>query len=141
MEEADVELRGFYDEARLGNGVQATGDQDGDGYEDYVLSFGSGVVASLMPGGLNRTLHVEDEALSAWYLEGEAEWVFVKMIGDVDGDGKLDAAMVIENYDTYIHTGLALSPTRTEATARARVEMDGYCAMCLRPGRSGRPRR
>lgn len=125
MDDAELLLRGFYDQARLGGAIQGAGDQDGDGYDDYVISYGSGIVASLIPGGLGTSIHPEDNALTVWYLEEPAEWVFVKMIGDIDGDGRRDAAMVIDNYDVYLHSALALSPSRTASNARTRVEMDG----------------
>lgn len=124
FDEADMVLEGFYDEQYFGTELADAGDQDGDGYCDYMVGHGSGIVAQVFPGGVEAP-STEDGELTTFYQDDDSLDSTAQMVGDLDGDGRPDAAMIVANYHTYFFTDLAASPSRTETNARSTIEMDG----------------
>ena len=125
LEGADVVVDGFFDGAKFGSTIEPAGDQDEDGYDDVLVGYGAGVVAGVLPGGGGGSIHAEDDAIVSLYLTDQSDTAFASMTGDIDGDGALDVAVVVNTYDTYIFTDLRGSPARDPTNARALIAMDG----------------
>lgn len=114
---------GFYEGQTLGNILNRAGDQDGDGYDDVMLS-GYGVIAAVVAGG---------SKLPAWetsLISQVVEDHYVRradpfMVGDVDGDGAADLGVVIDDADVHFFTLLAANPLRAHTEPTAMVTYGG----------------
>ncbi|MCK6503918.1 hypothetical protein L6R53_11040 [Myxococcota bacterium] len=115
--DADWRFCGFFDGQALGNLVGPAGDQDEDGYDDVMLS-GYGVIAAIVGGG-SAPPEWGESLISEVVEDVDVSRADPFMIGDVDGDGRADLGVVIDNADVHFFTLLAANPSRahTEPTA------------------------
>jgi hypothetical protein len=123
MEEADVELRGFYDGQQLGASVMPAGDQDGDGYEDYMVS-GIGVAAAIVSGGVAEPSW-ERDMLALVTGDAGLTRIDALMVGDLDGNGRPDLALIVGSADVHFFTLLSANPSIGFETPSFKVVADG----------------
>jgi hypothetical protein len=91
--DADRIWAGEFADHMMGNRVQALGDQNGDGYEDVLISGEYGIAATVIQGEAPSG-RASDGALTIIYTGDELEAADPAVIGDVDGDGTLDLAIL-----------------------------------------------
>ncbi len=120
VSDAEFTIAGSDVDGFLGNTVQTAGDQNSDGYQDYLVGANRGFVATILPGGR----HVFDLS---------SDWVFhlaapddgmdraPRMVGDIDADGVQDLGLIDDN--VLVFTALALAPTRTPNDSTAVVDL------------------
>ena len=113
LADADVVIDGDYAGALMGTRIQPAGDQDGDGYNDYMVAYGDGVIARIFPGGVADFVPEED-FISQVVEDEELDVTASFMLGDLDGDGQSDLGVIVDSRDTVLFTVLAANPTRTE---------------------------
>lgn len=93
FDDADLLYDGYYDDAVFGNTVQSAGDQDGDGLADLMISADQGVSAVIVPGGGDGG-SLERGYIARVTREGSSP--VPRMVGDLDGDGTPDLALLDE---------------------------------------------
>lgn len=116
FEDADILWDGYYEGAVFGNFVQSAGDQDGDGHADLMISADQGVSAVIVPGdGEGGSL--EDNHIARVTREGTSP--LPRMVGDLDGDGTPDLALLDET--AWLMVELAGRPEQQPTDAYATV--------------------
>lgn len=99
-------------ETRLGDELASMGDLDGDGAADLLISAWHNPVARIVSGATGAPVAT---------VTGESR-ARPHRVGDVDGDGHPDLAMV--GPDLLLHTGLATRPAQRPETAILRLAAD-----------------
>lgn len=128
--DADRDVAGYYEGGHLGGEVAAAGDQDGDGLDDFMVATDSGDVALIVPGG-NGAPTLPDDAVFRLTRStaGAADREDVQVIGDVDGDGRQDLAVIHEYATVCLFTNLVGNPVLVVEDATATVALgDGSYA-------------
>lgn len=120
LADADVVVDGYYEGALLGNDLASAGDLNADGYDDFLVSFGAGDLAAVLPGGLSRPTILGD-ALFRITGTGDGEWGATHVIGDVDADGHPDLVCIVEEQELYFFTHLLDAPLETPLGATASI--------------------
>lgn len=116
FDDADTLWDGYYEGAVFGNFVQSAGDQDGDGQADLMISADQGVSAMIMPGNGDGG-SVEDHDIARVTREGTSP--VPRMVGDLDGDGTADLALLDET--AWLMTELAGRPQQQPTDAYATI--------------------
>jgi hypothetical protein len=130
VSEGLVVVPGPYDDAGIGNIVEAAGDIDEDGLDDYMVSVTYGDIAYVVPGG--TTVSLPDDALFRLTGTGAGETCSVKMLGDVDGDGARDLGCIYLDDEVRVFTGLTAGAVRTVAEHSASINLgDGSLSFDL----------
>ncbi len=114
FEDASLTWEGSWADGWFGNGVQAAGDLNGDGYPELLVGAGFGVAFVVLPGGPVAGDMV-DGALTVMYTGSEEQAPATRLLGDVDGDGAPDVAL-IDSADARIYTDPLATPTRVLTT-------------------------
>jgi len=122
---ADITIEGYYSEAGIGSVIGPSGDQNDDGYDDFMLSFGTGEIVQVVPGGTQPEISTETGPITRVYSENGVESHIPQMIGDVDSDGHTDLAVTFNNKFFCIYTSLALNPTNTDEAPHFSTPIDG----------------
>ncbi|MDP2307065.1 MAG: MopE-related protein [Pseudomonadota bacterium] len=112
VSEGEVFVAGPYADAGIGNLVAPAGDVDGDGVDDYLVSASYGDLAYVLPGGVEAPI-LPDDAIFRLTAAFADETGSVEMLGDVDGDGARDLALLFEFNQLRVFTTLAAAPVRT----------------------------
>ncbi len=123
MEDADVGLRGFYDGQQLGGALLPAGDQDGDGYGDFMVG-GVGIAASIVAGGTSDPSWDRDIIANVTGDDGLTRFEPV-MVGDLDGNGRDDLALIVGSSDVHFFTLLSANPTASYDVPAFKVASDG----------------
>ncbi len=110
--DADGRVDGYFAGAIVGNRLSRAGDVDGDGLDDFMVSFGSGDLAVVLPGGV-ATPTVPGDALFRLTGTGAGETAECMMLGDVDGDGVRELGCIEAGATLHIYATLADAPLRT----------------------------
>lgn len=124
LADADIVFGGDFDGAHVGNRLQPAGDQDGDGYDDFMVAWGGGRLATVMPGG--REALSPDDYISQVTQNGELGEFSPHMVGDINGDGEADLAIVLEHSDVAVFTLLSANPVSTQDNPTCKVVFDGH---------------
>jgi hypothetical protein len=119
LSEADIVIEGAYENATLGNMIDPTGDIDGDGIQDYMLSAENGDIATILAGGSQP----EDHQDAIFRLTGTTG--AVGMVGDINGDGQRDLSCIINANEIHFFTTLFATPMRSVDDPSARVYSEG----------------
>ena len=120
--DADITIGGSYAGAYLGNLVEPAGDEDHDGYEDFLVTTSGRIVATILPGGGGAPT-LEADWVAQVSAEDDGLVRAARMIGDVDGDGTNDLGVL--DTDILIFAALPLAPLRSTFDSTAIVEMGG----------------
>ena len=115
-------VNGPYADALLGNYVDSTGDQDGDGVDDFVVSVAYGDLAYVVPGGVPSPA-LPDDALFRLTGTGAGETGGIWVLGDTDADGTRDLGCIVDDNQVRIFTALAADPVRTVVDQDATIEL------------------
>lgn len=108
LDDADAIVDGPWEGAYFGHKVDVMRDVDGDGLADVLVSGEGGIPGALIPG--NRSGNALDVAHVVLY--GDVTGTFARNVGDLDGDGGDDVAIVgLENRLLFI-TALRSVPSR-----------------------------
>jgi hypothetical protein len=118
--DGDVRVDGYFDEANLGGNLTSAGDVDGDGLDDFMVTFASGDIAVIVPGGM-ASPSLPGDALFRLTGTGAGETAGSVMLGDVDGDGVRDLGCVEGASTLRVFTLLGAAPLRTFDEASATV--------------------
>lgn len=102
---------GYYQGGQLGTGVRAVPDIDGDGLADYLVQFGAGDMAMVLPGGAHSP-RIPDDAIVRITGTGAGEVAACEIVGDVDGDDEPDLACGTQG-GGWLFTNLDASAVRT----------------------------
>ncbi len=94
---------------------------DGDGLDDYMVSFGAGDLAVILPGGVAAPT-LPDDALFRPTGTGERETGECMMVGDVDGDGIRELGCIEEYATLHLYADLGSAAVRTFDEASATIE-------------------
>lgn len=123
--EADAVLTGPYTNAGIGNRVFGMEDLDGDGHDDVVVAFGYGDLAFVVAGGITSG-NVAD--IAPVRVSGDASYAVADAwpAGDVDGDGATDLAVILDNRDVRLYTGILASASRGVADWSSAVDGGQY---------------
>lgn len=140
-DEPDGALTGRETDTQFGDRVASAGDVNGDGFDDILVSIGSGDVAMLYYGGADGV-----EAMPSHFLTPEEyDYIFANSltgVGDVNGDGYadvlVDAANIDDTLKAYVYYGsenglaeapdarlVVEAPAGQTATIRAAGDLDG----------------
>jgi hypothetical protein len=123
LEDADLVVGGYYEGQKLGGIIEPAGDQDGDGYAEVMLD-GDGVTAAIMRGGVAPS-DWSTAMLAQVYDDEGASRADPQMIGDVDGDGRNDLAVIRDSNHVLIFTLLAANGERIHSRPTAQVDFEG----------------
>ncbi|MDP2314206.1 MAG: MopE-related protein [Pseudomonadota bacterium] len=110
IDDAPVLLEGPWAGAIAGFEVDGLNDQDGDGLADLLVSSSGGLVAAVVQGNMSGALR--DQAMTLIYGEPASGFPIARNAGDIDADGREDAAIVGEEGTVYFYTALSGSGTR-----------------------------
>ena len=99
------------------------GDQDGDGYADLMVAYSDGVVAQILPGGAT-TMDTATDALSQIVEDGE-HTTAADMLGDIDGDGTLDLAVILDDADVLLFTELVDGSVQPTSSPYSTITFNG----------------
>ena len=118
-DDGDIQSTGYYEGGHFGAGLAAAGDIDGDGLDDYLVSFDSGDVAVILPGGVANP-KVPDDAIFRLSRSND-DRVDAQMIGDVDGDGRDDMLAFTNTSSAAIFTYLSANPLKVVEDATTTI--------------------
>ncbi len=128
LADADITVHGYYASGDL-SGVLDAGDENGDGYDDFMVTTDAGDVAAIVPGGLTNPV-LPDDALFrlSRSTAGTSDREDAQMIGDVDGDGARDLVSIHNTSSLGIFTHLATNPVQIVEDATSTVDFgaDSY---------------
>jgi hypothetical protein len=126
VEDADVLITGPWAGAYIGGQLDPAGDQDGDGLDDLVVG-GMGGFGGAIVGG-TRSGSVADVAITLVYAGDYNGYADARAVGDLDGDGRIDIAILGGDDDNYLYffTRLDESPTRLLQEPSFRFEWEGH---------------
>jgi hypothetical protein len=118
--DAVVGVEGYFGGATMGNHLTTAGDVDGDGLDDYMVSFGAGDLAVILPGGVASPT-LPDDALFRLTGTGVGEIGECMMVGDVDGDGVRDMGCIEGFLTLRLYMELDSAPLRLVTDPSATV--------------------
>lgn len=109
LDDGDVIIDGPFEGAYFGHGVDAIGDQDGDGLPEVVVSASGGLLGAVVPGRASG--EVRDVAVSLLY--GTVDGGVARSAGDIDGDEREDLVALGQSGVLAFYTALESNPIRT----------------------------